>query len=87
MTTSKVGSSYVCLRRFEREGRTVLDFHLDAPASPVDLGMSSDARRLGLHLRSLALGEADHSVQPRQPVGFGEGTDGERLLAGGWSLA
>ena len=56
------------------------------PARPVDLGVSSDARRLGLHLRSLTLGDLDHSVEPRQPVVFGEGTDGERLLAGGWSL-
>ncbi len=69
----------------DERGRTVLDFRFEDPARPVDLGVSSDARRLGLYLRSLTLGDLDHSVEPRQPV-VCEGTDGERLLAGGWSL-
>jgi hypothetical protein len=66
-------------------GRIVVDFHLDEPVSPADLGMSSDPRRLGLHLNSLTFGDIDNSVQPGECVVFGEGTDGERLLAGGWS--
>ena len=66
-------------------GRTVVDFHLQEPARPVDLGVSSDPRRLGLHLNSLTFGDVDHSVRPQQCVVFGEGSNGERLLAGGWS--
>ena len=47
-------------------GRTVLDFHFDEPARPVDLGVSSDARRLGLYLRSLTLGEVAYSARERR---------------------
>ena len=70
------------VRDDRRSHRSRLPF--DEPARPVDLGVSSDARRLGLHLRSLTFGEVDHSVQPGQCVVFGEGTDGDRLLA--WGL-
>ena len=67
-------------------GSANLTITVDEPRSPLAVGWSTDERPLGLHLRSLTLGEVDHSVQPRQPVVFGEGTDGERLLAEGWSL-
>jgi hypothetical protein len=40
---------------FDAAGRAVLDLHLTDPARPVDLGLSTDARRLGLHLRSLVV--------------------------------
>ena len=39
----------------DESGRTVLEFRLDQPARPVDLGLSSDGRRLGLHLNALTL--------------------------------
>ena len=35
--------------------RAVLDLRLHEPARPIDLGMSADPRRLGLHLRSLTV--------------------------------
>jgi hypothetical protein len=35
--------------------QVVLELHLRDPASPRDLGLSDDARRLGLHLRSLTV--------------------------------
>jgi hypothetical protein len=38
--------------------RTVLELHLRNPARPVDLGLGDDARRLGLHLRSLVVRRA-----------------------------
>jgi hypothetical protein len=37
------------------EGRTVIDLQLRVPARPVDLRLGEDSRRLGVHLRSLAL--------------------------------
>ncbi len=66
-------------------GTAKLTITVDEPRSPLAAGWSSDERPLGLHVRSLTLGEIDHSVQPGQSVVFGEGSDGERLLAGGWS--
>ena len=54
----------------DERGRTVLDFHLDQPARPVDLGMSSDARRLGLHLRSLTLDEVASRSAPGETTEF-----------------
>ena len=39
----------------DERGRTVLELRLRDPASPVDLGLSGDARRLGLRLRSLTV--------------------------------
>jgi hypothetical protein len=38
----------------DETGRAVLELRLHDPASPLDLGLSDDPRRLGLHLRSLA---------------------------------
>ena len=67
-------------------GSANLTITIDEPRSPLAAGWSTDERPLGLHLRSLTFGEVDYSVQPQQPVVFGEGADGERLLAGGWSL-
>jgi GT2 family glycosyltransferase len=37
----------------DEKGRAVLDLRLRDPASPLDLGLSDDARHLGLQLRSL----------------------------------
>jgi hypothetical protein len=39
--------------------RIVLELHVRNPARPVDLGLGSDDRRLGLHLRSLVVRRAD----------------------------
>jgi hypothetical protein len=75
-------------------GRTAVDFHFDQPASPADLGVSSDARRLGLHLRSLTLDrsidairleETDRLLAVGQAVSFITGSDAERFLGDGWS--
>jgi hypothetical protein len=75
-------------------GRTVLDFHFDQPARPVDLGMSADERRLGLHLGSLTLepptepitpDHVDRSLPIGRPVSFVQGSGAERLLGDGWS--
>jgi hypothetical protein len=37
----------------DETGRAVVELRLSDPASPLDLGLSDDSRRLGLHLRSL----------------------------------
>jgi hypothetical protein len=39
----------------DESGRAVVELHLRDPASPADLGLSDDSRRLGLRLRSLAV--------------------------------
>jgi hypothetical protein len=39
----------------DETGKAVLELHVRDPARPVDLGLSDDARRLGLHLRSLTV--------------------------------
>jgi hypothetical protein len=65
----------------DERGRAVVDFRLDEPARPVDLGLGSDARRLGLHLRSLMLdgrltvrvGELTEFAQQTGLSGFGDG--------------
>lgn len=41
----------------DTDGRMNLDLRLRHPARPVDLGVGSDPRLLGLHLRSLAIAE------------------------------
>jgi hypothetical protein len=51
----------------DEEGGVVLEFHLREPARPVDLGLGSDPRRLGLHLRSLTAREPGADVTV--PVG------------------
>jgi hypothetical protein len=66
-------------------GRTVVDFQIHEPARPVDLGVSSDPRRLGLHLNSLIFGDIDRSLAVDQTVSFIEGSDSQRFLGGGWS--
>jgi hypothetical protein len=42
----------------DETGRAALEFRLRDPASPLDLGLSDDSRRLGLHLRSLTARKA-----------------------------
>jgi hypothetical protein len=39
----------------DAERRVLLDLRLRDPVRPIDLGLSADPRRLGLHLRSLAI--------------------------------
>jgi hypothetical protein len=39
----------------DETGRAVLELRLHDPTSPLELGLSDDSRRLGLHLRSLAV--------------------------------
>jgi hypothetical protein len=68
-------------------GATQLTFIIDEPHSPVALGWTSDDRRqLGIHIRSLALGEVDHSVRLGESVVFAEGSNAERFLGDGWSV-
>jgi hypothetical protein len=45
-------------------GGAVLEFKVREPARPVDLGVGSDPRRLGVHLRSLIVVEAGTVVEP-----------------------
>ena len=49
-------------------GRAVVELRLHDPASPLDLGLSNDSRRLGLHLRSLTVEQGERifgrSVKP-----------------------
>jgi hypothetical protein len=42
----------------DEKGRAVLELRLQHPASPLDLGLSDDSRRLGLRLRSLTVRRA-----------------------------
>jgi hypothetical protein len=50
------------------EDGVVLELHVREPARPVDLGVGSDPRRLGVHLRSLLVTEpgreSDAAVEP-----------------------
>ena len=39
----------------DEEGRAVLELRVHEPARPVDVGLSDDPRRLGVHLQSLAI--------------------------------
>jgi hypothetical protein len=68
-----------------RDGELELTLNIDAPRSPVELGWSSDDRRLGIHLQTLALERIDRSLPLGQRVEFRQGFGGQRLLADGWS--
>jgi hypothetical protein len=57
----------------------------DAPRSPSDLGWSADKRRLGIHLRTLALEAVDRSLRMGDRVEFSAGSGAQRLLGDGWS--
>jgi hypothetical protein len=41
----------------DEEGRAVLELRVHEPARPIDVGLSEDPRRLGVHLQSLAITE------------------------------
>lgn len=41
----------------DEAGRATLELRLSEPARPIDVGLSEDPRRLGVHLRSLAIRE------------------------------
>lgn len=45
------------------DGRISVEFRIGHPASPYDLGLSEDRRRLGLSLREIALAEAGPGAQ------------------------
>ena len=66
-------------------GTTDLTLIIDEPRSPLARGWSSDPRELGIHLRTVSLGEADHSVRLGESVVFYEGSGAERFLGDGWS--
>jgi hypothetical protein len=67
-------------------GNALLTITIDEPFSPLAVGWTTDERPLGVHLRSLTLGEVDRSVQSGRSVLFVEGTNGDRLLGEGWSM-
>jgi hypothetical protein len=46
------------------DGRAVLELHVLEPARPVDLGVGSDTRRLGVQLRSLTVVESGTVIGP-----------------------
>ena len=52
----------------DEHGRVVLDLRLRDPMRPVDLGVGSDPRRLGLHLRTLGIEMPETQHRPREPV-------------------
>ena len=57
----------------------------DEPRAPAEFGWSRDKRRLGIHLRTLALEDVDRPVRLGEKVEFGAGSGGQRLLGDGWS--
>jgi hypothetical protein len=52
----------------DSEGRAVLELRIRDPVRPVDLGMGSDPRRLGLYLRSLTVVEPGTYVPVADPA-------------------
>lgn len=68
-----------------REGEIDLAFVVHSPRSPLELGWSSDDRRLGIHIRTLTLERVDRSVRLSEKVEFSQGSGAERLLGDGWS--
>jgi hypothetical protein len=55
---------------WKQDGGLRLDFNIDAPLSPAKLGLSADARELGLLLCRISLATAD-SVSPFSPPSKG----------------
>jgi hypothetical protein len=68
-----------------RDGELELAIVAHAPRSPLELGWSSDDRRLGIHIRTLTLDPVDRSVRVGEKVEFSEGSGAERLLGDGWA--
>ena len=66
-------------------GSTDLTLIIDEPRSPLARGWSPDPRELGVQLRTVSLGEADHSVRLGETVLFQEGSSADRFLGDGWS--
>jgi hypothetical protein len=55
---------HVDLPDVDEHGRVVLELRMRDPMRPVDLGLSSDPRRLGVHLRNLAIRTPGTDVTP-----------------------
>ena len=71
-----------------RAGREIdLVVVVDEPRSPLELGWSTDERRLGVLLEALTLEQIDRFVAVGEEVLFCEGSGAERLLDDGWSTA
>jgi hypothetical protein len=68
-----------------RDGEIELMFVVDQPRSPLQLGWSTDDRRLGVQIRDLTLEPVDHSLQVGETVVFCEGSGAQRFLGDGWS--
>jgi len=67
------------------EGRTTLDLVLRAPdaASPAELGLDDDQRRMGVFLRGVMVCQPP-AVALGTHLRLGQGVDDESMLAGGW---
>jgi hypothetical protein len=79
---------FVLLPREAVAGRDSLDIRLRTPdaASPAELGLDDDDRRVGVFLRRLTVREPPLREQ-RQAIELAEGADDENVLAGGWGEA
>jgi hypothetical protein len=62
-----------------------LMFVVDEPRSPMQLGWSTDDRRLGVQIRDLTLEPVDYSLRLGETVEFCEGSGAQRFLGDGWS--
>ncbi|MFZ1993012.1 MAG: hypothetical protein WAU75_02805 [Solirubrobacteraceae bacterium] len=67
------------------QGEFDLILSVDEPRSPLELGWSSDDRRLGVHVRDLSLQQMDRSLAIGETVTFTAGSDADRFLGDGWS--
>jgi hypothetical protein len=76
------------LPRAALAGRNSLDLRLSAPdaASPAQLGLDDDDRRMGVYLRRFVVREPRSYVLGER-LSFGEGSGDEDMLAGGWNEA
>jgi len=68
-----------------RDGMLDLALVVHAPRSPLELGWSDDDRRLGIHIRTLALERVDRTLRLGEKIEFSEGSGAERFLGDGWS--
>jgi hypothetical protein len=66
-------------------GEVDLTFLVEEPSSPLEVGWSTDDRRLGLRPRAIAVAEVDRSLRPGEKIVFSEGSGAERFLGEGWS--
>ena len=66
--------------------RADLTLVIDEPRSPVALGWSGDASRLGVLIRTVTIGPVERSMRLGETVTFSEGSGAERFLGTGWSM-